>query len=281
MKVTTNLVYSFNKLLRYLSPLNIKDTSESIQFLLNNACSLARYGDGELNIMMGGDIHFQEYDLRLANRLRAILVSSDNPSLEIGIPLAINTVDGYRKEVQDFWNMNMSTGRMHWVRLCGRKRSFLNASLTRCYIDYEEKNNSKVWFEKLTHLWDGLKILIVEGDTSRLGVGNSLFSNTNSIGRIICPSKNAWSFYDSIRTSVEKYAKEYDLILASLGPTATVLADDISRGGFRIVDIGHLNLEYNKFIEDGAIDNLNGNIVDKSKYINQIITTVESKCISI
>ena len=119
--------------------------------------------------------------------------------LEIGVPLAINTVEGYRKEVQDFWNMNMDTGRMHWVRFCGRKRTFLNASLTRCYIDYEEKSKSKIWFKRLTNLWEGKRILIVEGDTSRLGVDNSLFSNTREIGRIICPSKNAWSAYDSIK----------------------------------------------------------------------------------
>ena len=77
-----------------------------------------------------------------------------------------------------------------------------------------------------------------------------------------------------LNCAVLKYAKDYDLILVSLGPTATVLADDISREGFRIVDIGHLNLEYNKFIEDGAIDNLNGKIIDESIYRNQIITTI-------
>lgn len=275
MKVTTNLVYAFNRLLRYVYPLDIMDTSKSIEILLSNNCSLARYGDGELNIMMGGDIHFQEYDTQLAERLTNILISNDNSCLEIGIPLAINTVDGYRIEVQEFWNMNMDTGRMHWVRFCGRKRTFLNASLTRCYIDYEEKSKSKVWFGKLTNLWEGKRILIVEGNSSRLGVNNSLFSNTNNIDRIICPLKNAWSVYDSIKLCVLKYAKNYDLILASLGPTATVLADDISREGFRIVDIGHLNLEYNKFIEDGAIDNLNDKIIDESIYRNQIIATIE------
>ncbi|OAS85146.1 hypothetical protein A6K24_06455 [Metabacillus litoralis] len=224
--------------------------------------------------MMGGDIHFQEYDTHLAERLKNILINNDNSYLEIGIPLAINSVEGYKKEVQEFWNMNMDMGRMHWLSLCGRKRTFLNASLTRCYLDYEEKIKSKVWFEKLTGLWDGKRILIVEGDSSRLGVNNSLFSNTNKIDRIICPSKNAWSVYDSIKLCVLKYAKDYDLILASLGPTATVLADDISRVKIRIVDIGHLNLEYNKFIEDGEIDNSNCKLIDELTYRNQIITTL-------
>lgn len=274
MKIKTTFVYTFNRLLRHVCPLDIMDTSKSIEILLNHNCSLARYGDGELNIMMGGDIHFQEYDTQLAERLINILINNDNSFLEIGIPLAINTVEGYKKEVQEFWNMNMDTGRMHWVRFCGKKRTFLNASLTRCYMDYEEKSKSKIWFKNLTSLWDGKRILIVEGNSSRLGVNNSLFSNTNKIDRIICPSKNAWSAYDSIKLYVLKYAKDYDLILASLGPTATVLADDISRKGLRIVDIGHLNFEYNKFIEDGAIDNINSKIIDEVTYINQIIATI-------
>jgi len=276
MKITTTLVYKFNRLLKYISSLNIMDTSKSIDFLLNNNCSLARYGDGELNIMMGGDIHFQKYDIGLSERLKKILVSSDNSYLEIGIPLAINTVKGYRKEVQDFWNMNMDTGRVHWIRFCGRKRSFLNASLTRCYIDYEEKNMSRLWFKSLTKLWERKNILIVEGQNSKLGVNNSLFSNANNINRIICPSENAWSAYESIILAVLKSAKNYDLILASLGPTATVLADDVSRKGYRIVDIGHLNLEYNKFIEEGGLDNLNRTIINESMYKEQIIMLINA-----
>jgi glycosyltransferase family protein len=275
MKITTPMVFTFNRLLRYIIPLNIRETSDSIEFLLINNCSLARYGDGELNIMMGGDIHFQKYDNQLAERLRNILKNNDNLLLEIGVPLAINTVKGYRKEVQDFWNMNMDTGRMHWVRFCGRKRTFLNASLTRCYIDYEEKSKSKVWFEKLTKLWEGKKILIVEGENSRLGVDNSLFSNTKGIGRILCPSKNAWSVYDSIKWCVLKYVEDYDLVFTSLGPTATILADDISKAGIRIIDIGHLNMEYNKFIEDGAIDDLNSTKINESIYRNQIIESIK------
>ena len=59
-------------------------------------------------------------------------------------------------------------------------------------FDYEEKSQSKVWFNKITRLWDEKNILIVEGETSKLGVNNALFSNVKNINRIICPSNNAW-----------------------------------------------------------------------------------------
>ncbi|MBW7986337.1 DUF1792 domain-containing protein [Lactobacillus helveticus] len=35
-------------------------------------------------------------------------------------------------------------------------------------------------------------MLIIEGKYSRSGEGNNLFSNANSVSRIICPSKNAF-----------------------------------------------------------------------------------------
>ena len=88
---------------------------------------------------MGGDIHFQKYDKQLEERLTSILISSNNSNLKIGIPLAINTVKGYKEEVKNFWNMNMDTGRIHWLRFCGRKRTFLNASFTRCYLTTKKK----------------------------------------------------------------------------------------------------------------------------------------------
>lgn len=250
MKISTHIVYIFNRLLNKLFKLKILDTDGSIDVLNNSNLSLARYGDGELNIMMGGDIHFQKYNAELSLRLKSLIKNNQNKKLLIGIPLAINTVDGYKKEVKEFWEMNMDTGRMHWLRWCGLKRQFLNASLTRCYIDYEDKSKSKIWFEKLIGLWEGKKILIVEGKSSKLGVDNALFSNASEIKRILTPANNAWEKYDTILKETLKEAANFDLILASIGPTATILAEDVSKQGFRIIDIGHLNLEYNKYLED-------------------------------
>lgn len=250
MKISTHIVYIFNRLLNKLFKLKILDTDASIDVLNKKKFSLARFGDGELNIMMGGDIHFQKYDPELSLRLKFLIKNNQNKMLMIGIPLAINNVSGYKKEVKEFWRMNMDTGRMHWMKWCGLKRQFLNASLTRCYIDYEDKAKSKIWFERLISLWEGEKILIVEGSESKLGVGNALFSKAMEIKRILTPANNAWEKYDTILKETLKEAANFDLILASIGPTATILAEDVSKQGFRIIDIGHLNLEYNKYLED-------------------------------
>ncbi len=42
------------------------------------------------------------------------------------------------------------------------------------------------------------RYFIIEGEKSRLGIGNDLFNNSKSIKRIICPIINAFNAYDKI-----------------------------------------------------------------------------------
>lgn len=250
MKPTTYLVYIFNTLLNKFFKVNILDNDESIDLLLKNEFSVSRYGDGELNLMMGGNIHFQPFSKELAIRLKDILLNyDDNSSLKIGVPLAINSTTGYKDSAKEFWKMNMRTGRMHWLFYCGIRKRFLNASFTRCYLDYEEKEKSLIWFEKIKKLWFNKKVLVVEGETSKLGFNNDLFDDTILVKRIITKSYDAWSVYKRILKTTLTIANDFDIILVSLGPTATILASDVSKKGYRVLDIGHVNLEYQEFLK--------------------------------
>ena len=53
-------------------------------------------------------------------------------------------------------------------------------------------------------------VLLVEGEKSRLGVGNDLFENTGSVKRILCPSENAYEKYDEILKEILKEAETAD-----------------------------------------------------------------------
>jgi len=88
--------------------------------------------------------------------------------------------------------------------------------------------------------------LIVEGETSRSGVGNDLFDNAHSIKRIICPARDAYSYIEQIQKAIIQHA-ENRLILLMLGPTAKVLAYNLSELGYRAIDIGHIDSEYEWF----------------------------------
>ena len=123
-------------------------------------------------------------------------------------------------------------------------RIYCNASITRPYIDYKSRKYSEKAFENLKRIWEGRNIVFVEGANTKLGMGNDLFDNAKAIRRIVCPSQNAFSKIDEIEKAIEKYVNKEELILTALGPTASILATDMCKKGYQIVDIGHVDIEY-------------------------------------
>ncbi len=273
MKLRTRVVYFYNRLLKYFINFKILNNDESIKIITNSSKSLARYGDGEMLIINGGYINFQEYNENLAIRLKEILLSDDE-DIMIGVPIAIKSTKGYNKIAKEFWKQNMDTGRMHWKKYCKKKKIYCNTNMTRLFRDYEDKSNSIRWFKNFKQIWNDKDILLIEGSKSKLGINNDLFSNAKSVERIIAPSKNAFDKYDEILAVIKERCKG-KLVLLSLGPTATVLAYDLCKKGIRALDIGHIQLEYNEFcqyINKNKIEiESNEKVLSEEEYRNQII----------
>ena len=79
-------------------------------------------------------------------------------------------------------------------------------------------------------------------------MGNDLLDGAKSISRILfCPVKNAFKKYDQILSAFDEVDSDV-LILAALGPTATVLAYDLCKKGYQAVDFGHISEEYECFL---------------------------------
>ena len=98
----------------------------------------------------------------------------------------------------------------------------------------------------MKQLWSGRDLLIVEGALTRSGVGNGLFTNTKSIKRIIAPSKNAYQKIDQIEQMIRENAEDR-LVLLMLGPTAKVIVDDLQDLDNQLIDLGHIDSEYEWF----------------------------------
>ncbi len=84
-----------------------------------------------------------------------------------------------------------------------------------------------------------------------MGVGNDLFSNINSIQRILCPAESAFDRYDEILEEALKIPKDKTILIA-LGPTASVLAYDLAKKGYHAIDIGHADISYEWFLRNGG-----------------------------
>ena len=123
---------------------------------------------------------------------------------------------------------------------------YSNTFVSRPYINYRDKSNSAGWFKRLKQIWQGRDLLIVEGALTRSGVGNDLFADAKSVKRILCPSKDSYQQIDQIKQVIRDNA-ENRLILLMLGPTAKVIVDDLQDLSNQMIDIGHIDSEYEWF----------------------------------
>lgn len=225
-----------------LDIIQVKGIDETLDYIIEHNSSLVRFGDGEVNLMWGLPIPYQNHDLELANQLKHIVGLESDEKLVVCLPDAFDDRFVFTWWATPFWKEHMNVYMDFYKELC--KGSWYGSTfISRPYIDYEDKSKAKGQFEKLKQIWKNEDILIVEGVTSRSGVGNDLFDGANSIKRIICPSHNAYSRIEEIQEAVLQYA-ENRLILCMLGPTAKVLSYNLCQMGYQVLDVGHIDSEY-------------------------------------
>lgn len=228
---------------RQISVLSI---DQSLDYLLEKGASVVRFGDGEMDLVAGRSIVYQDFDPELSARLREIMSMESNERLMICLPDVFTGLERYSIDAQNFWSLNHLPHFLEKYKNICRAPWYGSTFISRPYIDLEDKTPSAGYFAKLKQLWQDKDLLIVEGLTSRSGVGNDLFDGAKSIKRIICPSRNAYSKLDAIKQAVREYA-DNRLILTMLGPTAKVLVYDLVQEGYRALDIGHIDSEYEWF----------------------------------
>ena len=233
--------------------LNILSSEETIEHILKTNCSVARFGDGEFEMVLqpDRDLGFQDRNSTLSEKMKNVL-GNRNPDLLICVPYTLNDLHGRTKHSRMFW---FSWGRRNdqhhrIVELIRQYQQneyvYGDSQITRPYIAYRTSAHATGIFPIMKKIWDGQDILFVEGEKTRLGVGNDLFDNARSIKRVLCPATNAFDCYDEILDAV-KSAWNGELILLALGPTATVLAADLADLGMQTLDLGHVDIEYEWF----------------------------------
>lgn len=240
--------------------------------------SLARFGDGEIRMVLSQNeqIGFQTKNVKLTQRLQEV-IKSNTPNLLIGLPDTFGLNLNFNLDSQIFWlgfNTVYAKKITKFIDLPNNV-SYGDGQLTRFYMAFKDKTDIGYKIKRFKEIWENQQLLIVEGKDTKLGVGNDLFNNVKSIERIICPSKNAFDKYDEIVSTVVNYAKDR-LVLIALGPTATVLAHDLSVLNFWAIDIGHIDIEYmwfkNKYSEKREIE---------GKAVNEAKTNTEASTIDI
>ena len=221
------------------------DNVHAVDLIVDEGKSMARFGDGELGWILGMGLasEYQAVSPELSRRLREVL-SSDEPNLLIGVLKVLSDDSNMSLLAKSYWRKYKAQNMNAIVSLLEPGRVYADSSITRPYIDLKDRSGASAEFENLKRIWIDRNVLLVEGDESRLGVGNDLFDGVSSMRRILCPSRNAFASYDAIMSATLENVHPGDLVLLALGPTATVLAYDLCREGVQAVDIGHIDNEY-------------------------------------
>lgn len=84
--------------------LNIKVLGilDTLNYIMAHNSSVARFGDGEMDIITGHSIPYQDYDENLANELKEIISSESNESLVVCLSDVFERLDRYNQSAVDF-----------------------------------------------------------------------------------------------------------------------------------------------------------------------------------
>ena len=282
LKAILNRIYLVFEMLRerytrfFMIAPTVMSREETIDYIVKNKCSVSRNGDGEIFLMRGKSIDFQNSNSRIAELMKLALSESNEKYLPC-------IIDVFRKDFEpsSYYKNHLLHYRYYWYKFTNSKVKYGDAGITRFYSVKSDVTRAKETVASLRRIWDKKNVLIVEGEMSRLGVGNDLFDNAKSIRRILAPSIDAFSRYDEIKLTTENHADKDTLVLLALGPTATALAYELYKDGYWAIDIGHIDICYEWYLrglERGA--NIPGKYTNESdgeKLVGTLSDTVMGK----
>lgn len=199
--------------------------SESETLVMCQRHSIARFGDGELRLAVGGSAISQKADPRLAAELRSIL-RDEVPGLLVGLP------NFSRTPRQDVWSRYRKG---QFASLYARGRQYASSFITRPdsapWIDCPE------YWAAVPKLWEHESVVLVSGD--RKSITPEMLTHARSVRSVTAPSKDAYGEADRIEREIGQHD---GVVVLCLGATATVLAARLHKRGIRALDLGHLGM---------------------------------------
>lgn len=220
----------------------VYSTTETLNLIINEHISIARFGDGEFNMCIGKTHKnfWQKPDEVLIDRLVKILGTSEKGFLAC---IPSNDYDGINKR-KSIGNLTFYD--YYWLRLFNKIKPLFknsvygNTSVSRSPVFYENKIND------IKAIWNDRKIVFVYGKNGRFEEDSKLFDNARKIDTIFVKPINAFDEYDDILKKCLSFPKDI-LFLISAGPTATVLAYDLFKNGYQALDIGHMPNSFDEY----------------------------------
>lgn len=226
--------------------IRVHTIDETIDELLRTEKSMVRFGDGEIVMIKGVDLMLQKASAEIADGLKEILAYPYD-DLMVTIPGIFDGLADHHKASRQFWRDHLLFCRKTYETYCNPNRVYYTTFVSRCYYFAKDRAPCKEWFAKIRKIWENRDVVIVEGTRTHNGVGNDLLDEAKSIERVICPPSDAYSAVPAILEVCTAYGKDR-LFLLSAGVAAKFLAAELFQRGYRVLDIGNLDMEYEWYL---------------------------------
>ena len=214
--------------------------------LLQDGYSISRFGDGEFSFIINKNIDKKTKKVIINNvgiqnnnlireKLKYILLNNDVDKLLIGIPkLEGGCAFGYGNVICKCLSQGLFINYDKNIKYANSLISRLDGFK---FCDLSE-------YKKI---WNNKKVVFIRSIDGKFWLDDRLFDNIAEKKFIDIPSCNAFSEYDRILTEARIYSKDY-IFFVSAGFTASVLAYDLSKLGYQVLDFGHLTACYREFL---------------------------------
>jgi len=246
-KVLADVSYFFHRIPMFRTKIDVASMDETIDELINTDKSLVRFGDGEIIMLRGKKTATQKYNEKLRDDLIRVL-KTDDDKLMITYQDIFNSLSYMVPQARRFWKDHLLVFRKVYKKYSKKNKKYYNTEFSRAYYVFKDKSRCGEWFEKIRSIWKDKDLVVVEGYASHNGVTNNLLDSARSIERILCPSHNAYDSLPEIKKACLEEPKD-KLFLISLGAAAKPLVLDLFEQGYRAIDIGNLDMEYEWFLE--------------------------------
>ena len=192
--------------------------------------SIARYGDGEFNLVQGGKCVPQLFSKEIQQELRTILVNP-HPECLVGVPRVFK---GMPESKRGSWEPRLP----QYATYLSPKVDYYSAFITR--PDSAPHIAVKEYFDLMESLWSGQEVVLVYGGYRSLYPEFLKYTGATKVHPVLCSYEDTYNQIDYLEHAVMSLGVERVLLCA--GPAATCLANRLSAGGLHAIDLGHIGL---------------------------------------
>lgn len=113
---------------------------------------------------------FQPYHKEWGEKLKLIIKSNTENHI-VGIPNVFGDLDMYADKSRSYWIKYLNLNRNRIYKMLNINKTYYDSLVTKLYIDSKDKCKVQQRFNYMKELWNNREIVIIEGDKSRLGIG--------------------------------------------------------------------------------------------------------------